>query len=110
MSYLHSLITDHIRNLSGVEFKIAAYLYRRLERQKQVSENIHAIATATGLSWRQTQSALRKLAEKGVLQVDSVKHLGTRCRLPDAVTAKHPQSARKPTPAVVGKSPQMPAE
>jgi hypothetical protein len=37
-TYLHTLIAHHIRDLSGAEFKIAAYLYHRLERRKQVSE------------------------------------------------------------------------
>lgn len=29
MSYLHTLIADHMRDLSGAEFKVAVYLYRR---------------------------------------------------------------------------------
>ena len=51
MSRLETLVDDHIRELTGVEFKIAVYLYRRLER-KTVSAileiKIADIARATG--------------------------------------------------------------
>ena len=88
MNYLHSLITDHIRSLSGAEFKIAAYAYRRLESQEQITCKIGELADATGVSWRQAQSALKRLRERGILDVDSTPGRGTCCRLPDAVKAK----------------------
>ena len=98
MNYLHSLITDHIRSLSGAEFKIAAYAYRRLESQKQITCKIGELADATGLSWRQAQSALKRLRERGILDVDSTPGRGTCCRLPDAVKAeaKVPGPEKKP--------------
>jgi len=82
MSRLHRLVADHIRELSGAQFKIAVYLLCRLEHRREVRTDIETLAQATGVSWRQTQSALRKLAKKGILRIESRRHRGTVCSLP----------------------------
>ena len=87
MSYLELLIDHKIRELSGAEFKIAVYLYRLLEGQKRVKSNIRRIAKVTGISWRQTQSALKNLAGKSVLGVKSTPKGGTWFWLPAEVKA-----------------------
>jgi len=121
MSRLQRLVRDHIRELSGTEFKIAAYLICRLGRRREVMTNIKDLALATGVSWRQTQSALRSLAKKGIFRVEGRQHEGTRCSLP-AVPAgtraaqSSSQSPRRPTadrskglPAQVESMPATPA-
>jgi len=62
MSHLDTLITRHLKELSGAEFKLAVYQYRRLQRRAEVMDTIDSLANATGLSWRHTQTALRSLA------------------------------------------------
>jgi len=98
MTYLRRLIADHICELGGAEFKLAAYLYDRLEQEEQISEEIETFARATGVSWRQTQTALRSLAQKGILEVDSTPRRGTSCRLPQAVKTKRAYRRRRPHP------------
>ena len=112
----HILITDQIRKLGGAEFKIATYLYYLIERQTEVITNIRTLAETTGLSWRQTQSALQGLAMKGILQVDS-RHRETRCSLPPGfipVNTNLPLSRKKrPSPEATISDrtpPQLPAE
>ena len=72
MSKLHSLIQRRIKDLTGAEFKLAVYLYCRLGDQPEITTTVAELAQATGLSWRQTQSALRSLDKKAVLRVDIV--------------------------------------
>jgi hypothetical protein len=81
MTHLPFLIR-HIADLSGAEFKLAAYLYLRLERRREFETTVEQLAQATGLSWRQTQSALRSLDRKAVIRIDSRRNRGTRCSLP----------------------------
>ena len=76
-----------MQKLSGAEFKVAAYVCHALARQPQLIVKIRALAVATGLSWRQTQSVLRSLAGKGILQVDSRRNRDTRCSLPPGFRA-----------------------
>ena len=64
MMFWDRLITDHLPELSGAEFKLAVYLYYRLRRRIEITCTIQELADATGLSWRRTQSALQSLAEK----------------------------------------------
>ena len=82
MTSLERLIADHLRDLSGAECKLAVYLYQRLARRREVRSTITELAQATGVSWRQTQSALRSLDKKRILQVESFRRGGTRCSLP----------------------------
>jgi hypothetical protein len=84
---LHTLVANHVQELSGAEFKVAAYVCHALARQPQLIVKIRALAVATGLSWRQTQSVLRSLAGKGILQVDSRRNRDTRCSLPPGFRA-----------------------
>jgi hypothetical protein len=84
MSNLHLLIDRRIMDLSGAEFKLAVYLYRRLERRPEVVTTVDQLAKATGLSWRQTQTALRSLNKKAILRVDGRRRSGTHAAsLPD---------------------------
>ena len=93
MSYLHTLV-DRILELSGAEFKIAAYMYRLLEQQAQVTTTIDALSRDTGVSGRQTQSALRSLAEKKILCVESRKSRDTRCKLPPGLLREDTDPSR----------------
>jgi hypothetical protein len=95
MSHLDTLITRHLKELSGAEFKLAVYQYRRLQRRAEVMDTIDSLAKATGLSWRQTQAALRSLAKKGILQVEGRQKHGTRCSLPH--TSARSQAKSIPT-------------
>jgi hypothetical protein len=111
MSRLRTLVDDHIRELTGVEFKIAVYLYRRMERKaaSRIMEiKIADIARATGVSPKQTQTALKALQKQGVLLVDNGRGRITRCSLPplprrpvavdtSAVTARRSRSAQPAT-------------
>jgi hypothetical protein len=85
MERLGTLVDDHIRELTGVEFKIAVYIYRRLERKaasRILEIKIADIARATGASPKQTQTALKTLQKQGVLLVDTGRGRITRCSLP----------------------------
>ena len=66
---LHGLIDGWLVKLSGAEFKLAAYLYRNIGRRRKepLSMSIAELAAATGISWRQTQAALRKLQQLGII-------------------------------------------
>jgi hypothetical protein len=95
MGRLGALVDDHIRELTGVEFKIAVYLYRRLERKTAsaiLEIKIADIGAATGVSTKQTQTALKALEKQGVLMLANGRGRITRCSLPPPprrpVTAK----------------------
>jgi hypothetical protein len=60
-------------------------VYHQLVEQEVVATTVTALSRATGVSWRQTQACLQRLAEAGVLLVRSRKGHGTECRLPGAV-------------------------
>ena len=82
---LQRLVRDHVRELRGSEFKVAVYLYGLLESQDTVEMKIADISTAVGVSWKQTQVALQKLNEKGILRVEGGRGRTTWCRLPVVV-------------------------
>ena len=83
MSRLQKLIDDgSFANLSGAEFKVAAYLYRLLERRSSLTIRIEDVSRATGVSWRQTQAALQSLARQGFLVIASGGGRGARYSLP----------------------------
>lgn len=84
---LQRFIRDHIQELRGAEFKIAVYLYARLDRARcpdMVEMKIADLSTATGVSWKQTQVALQRLNEKSILRVEGGRGRTTCCRLPGA--------------------------
>jgi hypothetical protein len=113
MPRLETLVDDHIRELTGVEFKIAVYLYRRLERKAAgaiLEIRIADIASATRVSHKQTQTALKTLEKQGVLLVDSGRGRTTRCSLPPlprrpvaAQPAPSPASRSRSAPSPAGK-------
>ncbi len=68
MQALIRLIDEKLPDLKGSEFKVAAYLYRRLggrRRDPEVEISIAALAAATGMSWRQTQIGVVEAAVPG---------------------------------------------
>jgi hypothetical protein len=81
-SYLDTLIAHHMPELSGAEFKIAVYLWRQLQHRTEIATDIDTVAKATGVSWRQSQFALRSLDRKGILRLESRKKVGTLCSIP----------------------------
>ena len=85
---LHGLIDGWLAKLSGAEFKLAAYLYRNIgrRRKKQLSMSIAALAAATGISWRQTQAALKKLDELGIILRTGGRGRITCVQLPGSAT------------------------
>jgi hypothetical protein len=109
MSTLHELIDDgSIANLSGAEFKVAACLYRLLERRSPLTIRIEDVSRATGVSWRQTQAALQSLARKGVLVIARGGGRGARYSLPAQRPAlaqpQPPQGGADPPPAVAARA------
>jgi hypothetical protein len=108
MGRLGSLIDDHIRELTGVEFKLAVYLYRRLEQKAGsaiLEIKIADIARAAGVSPKQTQTALKALEKQGVLLVDSGRGRTTRCSLPPLPRRL---AATQPAPSSPSRSPSSP--
>ena len=79
---LASLIQNHLQTLSGAEFKVAVYLYWRLQKEPEVITTVKGVAEATGLSPRRTQFALARLNQQGILRIESRQNHGTSCRLP----------------------------
>jgi hypothetical protein len=74
MNSLDTLIKDHIQDLSGAEFKLAVYLYRRLQRRTEITTEVllkgsgrsasgfsrtYASATSSG---RSGQGSMRDIA------------------------------------------------
>jgi hypothetical protein len=85
MARLGTLVDDHMRELTGVEFKVVVYLYRRLDRKAAgaiLEIKIADIARGAGVCPKQTQTALKTLEKKGMLVVDSGRGRTTRCSLP----------------------------
>jgi len=82
MSALGRLVDEHLRELSGAEFKVAAYLYRRLERRQQVEMTVAELGVAVGVSAKQTYTVLLKLRNSGLLQVASRRGQTSQFSLP----------------------------
>jgi DNA-binding MarR family transcriptional regulator len=49
------LVDQQLRNLTGAQFKLAAYLYRRLQRKPELTIRAKDLAKATGLSQKSVQ-------------------------------------------------------
>ena len=80
--HLRQLIEKRMGMLTGAEFKIAVYLYAQLRPGIPRTMRIADLAQATGMSWRQTQSAVKTLAGKGCLNVASRRGRRTQFWLP----------------------------
>jgi hypothetical protein len=50
------LVDQQLRNLTGAQFKLAAYLYRRLQRKPELTIRAKDLAKATGLSEKSARS------------------------------------------------------
>jgi hypothetical protein len=61
------LVDLQLRNLTGAQFKLAAYLYRRLPRKPELTIRAKDLAKATGLSEKSAQSASNHLAQQNIL-------------------------------------------
>ena len=82
MSALGRLVDKHLRELSGAEFKVAAYLYRRLERRQQVEMTIAELGLAAGVSTKQAYTVLLNLENSGLLRVASRRGRTSQFSLP----------------------------
>ena len=69
MDRLNSLVEQQVGKLSGAQFKLAAYLYWRLEQEPELTIRSKDLAALTGLSIGATQSASNSLAKLKVLDV-----------------------------------------
>jgi hypothetical protein len=84
MKKLLWLIDAQLGELPGTEFKLAIYAYRCLGRRRtgEVRMTIRELAAAAGISWRKAQAALKVLADKKLLAVESRPGCTTKLRLP----------------------------
>jgi hypothetical protein len=82
------LVDRQLRNLTGAQFKLAAYLYRRLQREPELTIRAKDLAEATGLSEKSAQSASNHLAKQNILAVIGGPGTTKTYRLPAAQPAK----------------------
>jgi DNA-binding MarR family transcriptional regulator len=68
MDCLDSLV-KHLQDLSGAEFKLAAYLYSRLRRRPALTIRTKDLVEETGLAIGSVQSASQRLAKQNVFDV-----------------------------------------
>src|ERR1035437_2450441 len=85
MSYLYQLVDDHLPSLAGAEFKVAAFLYRRLERRQIVEMTIAELARATGVCAKQVHVVAKHLRNSGLLRIESRRGYATKYSLPPAL-------------------------
>jgi hypothetical protein len=88
------LVDQQIQKLTGAQFKLAAYLYRRLQRNPELTIRAKDLAKATGLSEKSAQSVSRYLEKQNILAVNGGPGTTKTYRLP----------AAKPGPAQPGGS------
>jgi len=88
------LVDQQIQKLTGAQFKLAAYLYRRLQRNPELTIRAKDLAKATGLSEKSVQSASNHLEKQNILAVTGGPGTTKTYRLP----------AAKPGPAQPGGS------
>src|ERR1035437_8070077 len=82
MRYLNQLVDDHLPSLAGAEFKVAAFLYRRLERRQLVEMTIAELALATGVCAKQVHVVAKHLRNTGLLRIESRRGHATKYSLP----------------------------
>src|ERR1035437_2459370 len=103
MSYLNQLVDEHLQSLAGAEFKVAAFLYRRLERRDLVEMTIAELAAATGVCAKQVHVVAKHLRNSGLLRIESRRGCATKYSLPSASTPAlpvgTPSAAPSPAPS-----------
>jgi hypothetical protein len=112
MSALDRLVDEHLRELSGAEFKVAAYLYRRLARRQEVEMTIGELGSAAGASPKQTYTVLLRLRSNGLLRLITRRGCPTRFSLPAVSPPPVPVVAPSAVPAPappLRQSPVLPA-
>jgi hypothetical protein len=82
------LVDQQIQKLTGAQFKVAAYLFRHLQRKPELTIRAKDLVTATGLSEKSVQSASRYLAKQNILAVTGGPGATKTYRLPAAQPAK----------------------
>jgi hypothetical protein len=83
-------LVDHwVAQLSGSQFKIAAYLYRRLEQAggKGVHLPAHELADAAGVGDRVVETAHKALAANGIIPRFKVNRRGAWYEFPEGAAA-----------------------
>jgi hypothetical protein len=82
------LVDQQLRNLTGAQFKLAAYLYRRLQRKPELTIRAKDLAKATGLSEKSARSTSNHLAKQNIIAVTGGPGTTKTYRLPAAQPAK----------------------
>jgi hypothetical protein len=98
---------DHwVKQLSGVEFKIATYLYRALEQAggKGLHQSARELAEATGVSERGIVSARKTLAGHGIIRLE-VNQQGAWYGFPEPAAEAGPCSAEIAEPTILETEP-----
>jgi hypothetical protein len=108
MRTLAWLVRHHLRNLTGAQFKMAAYLYRRLQRNAELTIRTKDLAEATGLSVGSAQAASNGLAKQSILLVEGGPGKTKTYRLPAAKPRKSKPVGSK-TAAVARRQADKPA-
>jgi len=80
---------SQVPRLSGSEYKIATYLYDRLEKTDLDGVRLtdEELSQATGVSQRQVGTVRKSLEKKGLVRSETVRGQGTCYRLPAASAA-----------------------
>jgi hypothetical protein len=108
MRTLNWLVKHHLRKLTGAQFKMAAYLYRRLQRHGELTIRTKNLAETTGLSVGSAQAASNSLAKQSILIVEGGPGKTKTYRLPAAKPRKAKPSESK-TMALAGRQSAKPA-
>jgi hypothetical protein len=82
------LVDQQIKKLTGAQFKLAAYLFRYLQRKPALTIRAIDLVTATGLSEKTVQAASRHLAKQNILAVTGGPGATKTYRLPAAKPVK----------------------
>jgi len=89
----------HLRKLTGAQFKLAAYLYGRLQRKAELTIRTLDLVESTGLSVGSVQAASNGLAKKSILLVEGGPGKTKTYRLPAARPRKAKQAKSKTSTA-----------
>ena len=95
MRTLTWLMEHQLRKLTRAQFKLAAYLYGRLQRHPELTIRTKDLAEAIGLSVGSAQAASNGLAKQGILLVEGGPGKTKTYRLPAARPRKAKPGAFK---------------
>src|SRR5579862_5081354 len=95
---------EQLLRLSGAQFKVAAYLYRRLQRKPELTIRTQDLAEVAGVSPRTTQTAVKKLAKLKIFAITGGPGVTKTYRLPARASKsrrsnKSPSAQPAPAPA-----------